>query len=136
MNLSSRDELAGSTEEASMHSLDFLKKPPIGLRWWRQALRRATVVALCVAAASSSYAADVTAPDGASEGVVRVKLTQARVVVEAGKEKLVEAEVLKPGERRALRWPPGLLFGSEATSARKMALRRCENDEPRQRESV
>lgn len=80
-----------------MHSLDFLNTPPISLRWWRQALCRAAVVALCVAAASS-YATDATAPDGASEGVVRVKLTQARVVVEAGKEKLVEAEVLKPGD--------------------------------------
>jgi uncharacterized repeat protein (TIGR01451 family) len=99
MNLSSRDELAGSTEEASMHSLDFLqKKRPTGSRWWRQALCRAEVIALCALTAPLSFAADATAPDGASEGVVRVKLTQARVVVEAGKEKLVEAEVLKPGD--------------------------------------
>lgn len=63
---------------------------------WRRALRHCLVVLASAGAmaASVAHAAD----EAASNGPVTVKLTQSRVEVEAGKEKLVEAETVKPGD--------------------------------------
>ena len=77
-----------------MRSLEFLQALPCVSSRRRQALCCAALIAACVLVAPSSYAADAVT----SEGAVRVKLTQARVLVEAGKEKLVDPEVLKPGD--------------------------------------
>lgn len=81
-----------------MRSLDYLQNRLFGPCGWRHALSCTVVAALCVVAAPRSYAVDATMPDGASEGAVRVKLTQARVEIEAGKEKLVAVETVKPGD--------------------------------------
>lgn len=81
-----------------MRSLEFLQALSCGSSRRRQALCCAALIAVCVLVAPSSYAADAVTSGGASEGAVRVKLTQARVWVEAGKEKLVDAEVVKPGD--------------------------------------
>lgn len=81
-----------------MRSLEFLQTLRGGSTRRRQVLCCAAFIAVCVLVAPPSYAADAVTSEGASEGAVRVKLTQARVVVEAGKEELVGAEVLKPGD--------------------------------------
>jgi len=56
------------------------------------------MAALCVLATPSAGAVEAITPGAASEGAVRVHLTQARVEIEAGKERLVEAESVKPGD--------------------------------------
>lgn len=81
-----------------MRSLEFLQALRCGSTRRRQVLCGAAFIALCVLVVPSSYAADAVTSEGASEGAVRVKLTQARVVVDAGKEKLVEVEIVKPGD--------------------------------------
>src|SRR5690606_14693950 len=79
--------LAGTTGEISMRSLGLLHAVSSGLCGFRQTLRWAAMAtaAACVLAVPLAHAADV-ATDAASEGAVRVKLTQARVEIEAGKE--------------------------------------------------
>lgn len=81
-----------------MRSLDFLQATRSGWRRWRQVAHGVAAAALFVLAAPSSYAVDATASPEASEGAVRVKLTQVRVQIEAGQEKLVEVETVKPGD--------------------------------------
>lgn len=75
-----------------MRSLNFSQAMACG----RRALYFAA--ALFVLAAPAAYGADTVAPQGATQGAVRVKLTQARVEIVAGKEKLVEVETVKPGD--------------------------------------
>lgn len=82
-----------------MRSPDLLQAPFLYSLRWRQAFCRAALAVLCALTAwPSSYAAGATPSDGASEGAVRVKLSQFRVEVEAGKEKLVDVDTVKPGD--------------------------------------
>lgn len=82
-----------------MHSSDHMQAHTTGLKGWREALRWAAVAftTTLALAAFPSHAAEAAA-DGASQGPVRVKLTQMRVEVEAGKEKLVPVDSAKPGD--------------------------------------
>lgn len=85
--------------EISMRSLGLLHAVSSGLLGVRQTMRRVAMAAAaaCLLAVPLSHAADV-ATDAASEGAVKVKLTQARVDMQEGKEKLVEVESVKPGD--------------------------------------
>lgn len=82
-----------------MRSTDFLRAGPCRPARRLRALRgaAAVVATMCFLVTPFAYAADAGA-EGASQGAVQVRLTQARVVVEEGKEKLVEVEAVKPGD--------------------------------------
>jgi hypothetical protein len=74
-----------------MRSLDLFQTPSLVLDKIGTTFLCGVTVALCVLGVSPAYAQDVLTQGGAADAAVRVRLTQARVEMEAGKEKLVDA---------------------------------------------